>query len=79
MAAYKNVRKGTDGFRRSRGSEDSTSGAYTKGIKGGKGGMIPMDRIDPVVNSHGYGHSKGQCDGPLRLSGDGRAHQVGKR
>lgn len=68
------VRK-SDRDYRGKSSPDKGGGIYTKNRKAS---MIPEGRLDPVRGAHGFGHSKAQCDGPLRMSGDSRAHRVGK-
>jgi hypothetical protein len=76
MAKMKKVRGGI-GLKRKGKSEERSSGKYSQGIRA-TADPIPRNRVDPVVNAHGFGHTKGQCEGPLRMSGDSRAHRVGK-
>lgn len=53
-----------------------------KNKEGGLGNPVPWEPPTHHVEratSHGYGHREGQQHGHLRMSGDSRAHQIGKR
>ena len=47
------------------------------GTFGGKAHVVGGS--GPAHVAHGYGHSIMQRKGPMRLSGSGKAHQVGRR
>ena len=75
MAAYRSVRGSDKGYR---GKASPDQPGLRPNTSRKAPACIPMGRIDPVAGSHGFGHSKSQCNGPLRMSGDARAHRVGK-
>jgi hypothetical protein len=76
----KSARSGEDGFKHDRGGEDAMPHCEPAPC-GNRTGRTPPSQAGAgkVPEAHGFGHKGKQIDGVHRLSGNPKAHRIGKK